>query len=126
MRDRTKGDSMFTWIRVMLAARALGLRDRGVVQPRIEWNSKIKDFVTVTRLHTFCQTRIRVGLLKKRGKSVHWCYRCEEIVSDNGNNGGGGNTLRRVPPTSPDDESPKMSHDEAQKAAEKVLERMRK
>lgn len=71
---------MFTWIRVLLAAKRLGLRDRGGVESTGEFspNGEVRAYYLVCDR---CETRSRIGITKD-GESVRWCWRCEEIEPD--------------------------------------------
>lgn len=69
---------MITWIRALLAAHRLQLRDRGKVQG--EWFAGDDEYVGYYRtwVHSPCNTRLRIGI--KNGQAVRWCWRCEQIV----------------------------------------------
>ncbi len=70
---------MLTWLRARVAARRMGLRDRGYTQSHQETDADGKDF-TSTNMHAGCWTRTRIGI-KEDGTVVRWCYRCEVITS---------------------------------------------
>lgn len=69
---------MITWIRAWLAARRIGLRDKGGIERELVREEDGYAVYSVWR-HTSCRTRLRVGI--KDGRPVHWCWRCEQITS---------------------------------------------
>lgn len=68
---------MFTWIRVLLAAKRLELRDRGNIEPIGEFSPDgvLREYDVCCN---HCNTRSRIGITKE-GEPVRWCWRCEEI-----------------------------------------------
>lgn len=65
---------LISYVRIHLAARRLKIRDRGMVESYME-DGRLRGW-----FHSFCHTRFRVGI-DESGQSVHYCWRCELIVS---------------------------------------------
>ena len=59
-------------IRIYLSAFRVGLRDKGFTG---ESDGKIW-------AHTFCLTRARIGIHRKKKIPVQYCWRCEMILSE--------------------------------------------
>lgn len=71
-------------------AKRLGLIDKGVILSTTEkeiLSDGSCDFVEYSRVHTFCRTRLRIGLLQ--GVAVKWCSVCESVLVENDDNDGG-------------------------------------
>ncbi len=81
-------------------AKKLGLIDKGRKPSifRMKTNSEghlrqVESYDT----HTFCESRVRIGLLKS--EPVKWCSVCESIILEEDDGGGGGN--EDAPPDQP-------------------------
>jgi len=67
---------MYSFVRALCTAHRLGLRDKGPVDWSTDGN------LATTLIHSFCRTRIRIGIVKKDGSLVRYCWRCEIIFGD--------------------------------------------
>lgn len=87
---------MFGWtwrqltpsVLIWLSARRMKIRDKGAMEP-----FKV-DGVWKVWMHTFCNTRFRIGI-DKTGQAVRYCWRCEFIVPNS--SGPGPNGRKDIP-----------------------------
>ena len=68
------GRILVPYVRILLAAWRLELRDKGYVQT---------DSDGMVSIHTHCNTRLRIGITKQKSP-VWYCWRCECLISGPG------------------------------------------
>lgn len=68
---------MFDYPWIVLAARRMGLRDKGRVQSLFKHLDEDGFPWSTTRVCCTCATRIRIGIEKRTGWAVKYCWRCE-------------------------------------------------
>lgn len=88
---------MFTGLKAFFAARRLGLRDRGEVQTEYHWDGKRSELVKMYTSHVFCNSHVRVGIVRATGELVRWCCVCEATWSPNVGDDNGGTGRRVIP-----------------------------
>jgi hypothetical protein len=104
------------FFKIYFSARRMGLRDKGIVQPKY-----LDDIHQTVCVCLSCQTAVRIGV-QKNNDSVHYCWRCETIFLDDDSGGDDSSSNKgNTPDISPNEDVP--IPEEVVKASEKVLQR---
>jgi len=86
---------MFKFVRILLSARRLGIRDRGLIKEEYYEDPKTGEEMIRTRICTKCRGRARIAI--REGRPVSWCWRCEAILDPEPLSHSGPNPGERAP-----------------------------